>query len=172
MESKELGIYRGKAVALTRREVQKVLHLSYAAVRRLERTGRLTAYRQVTDRAGVDHVEPCHVFDPRDVARYAEEVQNGHHRLRVTDGELAARCYELFATGSTIADVVIALRSPPRIVRELYLARATPDDLIVPAEVIAQIKALGFVRVEAADVLRAFEALLTQQRAALADVLR
>lgn len=147
---------------MTRREAAHHLQVSYAAIRRLEVAGELRAWAG----RGAQQI----VYDPEDVMR-VRAVARARLPDRSAEGELAARAYALFREGRTVSEVVIELRCPPRLVRELYADHALPDDLIVPGEVLTRIHALGFGRVTPDHVVHAFEALLEVQRRHLAEML-
>jgi hypothetical protein len=103
---------------LTRSQVADMLGVSISSVRRLERE-RLHA------EVGADGY---HYFDPAEVAALASELAAAKRPARpvaapppkLSAGELAARAFECFEQRQSLAEVVIALRVEPRIVRELF----------------------------------------------------
>lgn len=82
------------------------------------------------------------LFDAEEVERAREHVRE--RPVRSADGELAARAAELFAAGKSTMEVVVVLRVTPARLRELRRELAEPDDLIVPGDVVAEIRDLGF----------------------------
>lgn len=95
---------------LTTVEVARVLGISIARVRRLEKAGKLHPKR---DRAGNRQFER------------AEVLQFGHargQRLRceLAGGPKAAEAFQLFDRKARLADVVIKLQLIPELVRELH----------------------------------------------------
>lgn len=108
---------------LTRRRVAEILKVARSTVRRWE--GSLLHPR----------VKPngVRVFDPEEVRRLAKS-QPGSPPV-VDEGEMCARAMELFEQGSSVGDVVKALRRPLDWVRRLYAVHCgLGDQLILSAE--------------------------------------
>ena len=108
--------------------------------RRIERRGLRTVY----------------VYDPREVAKLPARV---HPAMVPSDGEIAARCFELFDEGRALREVVRAARVTPNKARELHdewfdmggcdivinaAAKAALEDKLGPFEDVADL--VGLVR--------------------------
>lgn len=91
--------------ALTRGQAAAALGVSKSTVRRMESTG---ALRPVAVVGGVRY------FAPQDVEALAVR---SHHAASV--GDLAAVTFRRFNEGATLRDLVIELRQPPEVLREL-----------------------------------------------------
>lgn len=52
------------------------------------------------------------------------------------EGEIAARVFELFEQRKTVREIVIELRVPPALVRQLYDEYASPDELLLPTRIV------------------------------------
>lgn len=93
---------------LTRSQVAYQLGVGVTAVHRLRVTGELHPQR---DDSGVWR------YDPADVIRAA--AKRGVRGPR-SEGETAARAFEMFEMGAGLREVVMALHLPPDEVRRLY----------------------------------------------------
>ncbi|HVV51742.1 MAG TPA: helix-turn-helix domain-containing protein [Polyangia bacterium] len=93
---------------MTRSQVAHQLGIGVTAVHRLRVSGELHPQR---DDAGVWR------YDPADVIRAA--ARRGVRGPR-TEGETAARAFEMFEMGAGLREVVMALHLTPEQVRQLY----------------------------------------------------
>jgi hypothetical protein len=96
---------------LTRAGVAKLLGVSIGTVRNLEKEG---ALRTTKDGS-------VNLFDPKEVAKLkATRDRAGARRAApLSEGEIAAACFERFRQGVGVVDIVIELKIPPAKVREL-----------------------------------------------------
>lgn len=94
---------------LTRKEAAKRLGTSCSTVRRLEERSELHPVQDEDD---------VHFFDPVEVATLAR--RRGTGTPTSSAGELAAAAFEMFGGGLGQREVVVALRQPPGVVRQLY----------------------------------------------------
>lgn len=109
---------RHSAAGLTRGQVATRLGISTTSVRRLE----WEKLPPVQDERGVWR------FDPGEVATIApREDRSGATTRQRSDDErdrkrrgLAARVFLMFARNRSIAEIVVATKQPPDLVRELY----------------------------------------------------
>lgn len=111
-----VSIARGK---LTRSQVAARLGVSISTVRRMEG-------RQLHPVFGPGEIR---LFDPIEVEAVAASLANEGGRQepeRLTRGELAARVFEAFEAGRTLAQIVIAFRLHPRTVRALHKEWSKP----------------------------------------------
>lgn len=102
---------------LTRSQVADTLGVSISSVRRLE-GDRL---HPTVGPDGANH------FDPAEVTALATELSTKRRPrptpaapVKLSAGELAARAFECFEQRYSLAEVVIALRVEPTVVRELF----------------------------------------------------
>lgn len=107
-------------VGLVRAEVAARLGRSIAAVRRLE----WDRLHPIADERGVWRFDPAEVealaatlppLARRVVAPASEET-----RALARKGRLAARVFRMFARQMTLAQIVVATKQPPDVIRELY----------------------------------------------------
>jgi DNA-binding CsgD family transcriptional regulator len=103
---------------LSRSQVAKRLGVSIGTVRNLEKAGHLRPSK----------ANGVNLFDPKEVAalRGARDREHPGRALRRDgEGEIAARCFDLFAEGKSVRDVVRELRLTPataRALRREYIA--------------------------------------------------
>ena len=127
---------------LTRNDSADMLHVSVNTVANYERKGKLHprhVYRP--DARGIER--RVAVYDPDELVRLP------HPPVQVSEqrpGEVAARCFELFANGKTIAEAVVALRETPDLIRTLHedwLNSGGADLQITPVAKVAFEKLVG-----------------------------
>lgn len=106
-----------------------------------------------------------HTFDPDEVEQLAR-ARNAAPAALAAEGEIAARCFESFASGATLEQIVCDLRIPPRVVRELYIewktglaegyarARADRNDALAAARQRRELLAQQAVRAQERHDLR------------------
>lgn len=95
---------------LTRPAVARRLGTSVASVRRLE--GRLLHPER--NERGV------WLFALDEVERLAASYAPKHRRRSISDGEVAARAFQLFESGHDLTQIVVRLRQHPHVIRILY----------------------------------------------------
>lgn len=123
-------------------DILKRMREDTADSKREERQHKLTR-RQVADRLGVststvrrlefDELSPIlddsHVwrFDETEVDALAAKRPRNHSRVssvrrrrRGKEGQVAARVFQMFARGMSLAQIVVATRQPPAAIRALY----------------------------------------------------
>jgi hypothetical protein len=93
---------------LTRRQVAQQLRVGITTVHRMRVQGQLHPQR---DNTGIWR------YDPAEVARLA--VARGVPNAR-TDGEIAARVFQMLDQGAGLREIVVAVRLVPQEVRRLY----------------------------------------------------
>lgn len=94
-----IDVQDGRHVFLTRAQAARRMGVSLATVRRMEG-------------------EELHPILVNGKHCFAVEELDRHRK--VTDGDLAAKAFEMFNADSTQVDVVIALREPPERIRSLF----------------------------------------------------
>ena len=101
---------------LTRNESADMLHVCVNTIANYERKGKLHPRRVYRpDAQGIER--RVAVYDPDELVRLP------HPPVQVSEqrpGEIAARCFEFFANGKTIAEAVIALRETPDLIHTLH----------------------------------------------------
>jgi hypothetical protein len=103
---------------LTRGQVARRLDVSIATVRRLEGT----VLHPRTDEDGV------RLFEAQEVERVAlaRSSKPMSKAATMSEGEVAAEAFKLFRQGYDLDEVVIRLKQPPRIVRQLFAEWTRP----------------------------------------------
>lgn len=120
-------------------ETAKILGVSLTMVRKFVETGQLHAQKRPDGRKR---------FRAIDVARLAERRQREYRST--TEGDLAARAFEMFRAAKSRTDVVIELRVAPRIVEGFW-----EDFMRFEGRVIPPLKAPLEAPEPTADELRA-----------------
>jgi hypothetical protein len=101
--------WRQAAAPLTRAQVAKQLGVSISSVRRME--GRELHPKRLPD--------GTHVFAEDEIAALVAS-RPAPPPPPLSEGELAAKLFAMFASGKELRDIVIELKIPPRTVRELF----------------------------------------------------
>jgi hypothetical protein len=116
---------------LTRKEASDMLSCSAATLVNYDRRG--TLHPQYAYRSdGRGHSVRQLIYDPAELAKLQPRVRRA---LARDPGEIAARAFEMFRDGQTLAEVVVALRSTPEAVeylREKWLDMGGADLVINP----------------------------------------
>lgn len=107
----------GARHTLTRAQVAERLGVSLSSVRRLE----WDRLHPDVDDLGVHRFDPAEVDALGPVRRRAPpRVRAPEDRERARRGRLAAKVFRLFARGASLAQVVVATKEPPEVIRALY----------------------------------------------------
>lgn len=140
---------------LTRNQSADLLKVSVNTIANLERKGKLKpqkVYR--ADARGIEHCVA--VYDPREVAA----LPHGSGKPTVlSEGELAARCFELFDLGQSVREVVITVRETAERVhkiRESWLDAGGADLVINPTAYEAFVQRVGKFK-DISELLQLFD---------------
>lgn len=131
---------------VTRKQAAKDLGVSISLLRQLERQGVLRPIDArkadgFSRRKYGSGRQVTWVYLADELVRYVERREF----VQKHAGGFAAAAFAQFERGSSVVDVVVALRLPPERVEEFHVAyRRAKAELVVPGTVVEEMRSLGF----------------------------